>query len=634
MTLEQDALELAIKGYWVFPISVAMDDGKKRLSFPAGGWKNVASEDPAEVQAMPWEHATNIGINCEASGIVVIDLDDYYEPHEDGLGAEHIAGVDLFERYQNEIAQPEDRDDDAPALGSISGLGIHIYYQADPHSPIASSAGRVAPWVDVRAEGGLIIFGGGLDDLPDIEDLPLAPRWLAEASRATEHETAKAPPRPPRYTPGEVGTPYGLRALEAELKRLQDAWDRDDGMFNHEHLNPACFAIGQLVAGGELEEAFAYGQLDAWLTEVGAPANQWKTLDSGFWSGFDRPRSATDLKDNERVDQKHIDALAGELLDERGIQLLPPPQWLIPGWVETNSFVHLIGAAGSAKTFVTLDMAACVGSGRSWPDHRDAAQAPRPVVYVMAEAAHGLGKRVRAWNERYGSVGLVKFLPRPVQILERQFGQLVESDEWKVFGETMKQLRPAMIVFDTQARVAAGVEENSASEMGMLVKVLERLQRETEAAVVLVHHTGKGESLSARGSSVMIGAISTEIRVSKRKGDSIVQVANTKQKNDEEAAPLRMKFAASADSTVLEFERQGKDPFASRARQSVRNVLRDSGEAMSVGDVASAVALDRKQVRDILKWMVSEGHATEEDGMRGGNPCSLYRWADSAAPPA
>lgn len=631
MNLEETALSLASKGFWVFPIAVARDrEERKHLSFPGGRWVDVAAQDAATVRDMFWGDATHVGIHCERSGIVVVDLDACYHEEENY----EYEGEELLDLYYSSVAP--DGPDGAPATYSQSGRGMHIYYRMDPDHPVASSVGRVAPWVDVRALGGLLIYGGGgLEDLASVQDLPLAPEWLAEASAPTEQATAKAPPRPPRYRPTEDGTPYGLEALKLELRRLTEAWERDDGTFNHT-LNSVAFAVGQLVAGGELDEAAAYARIDAALTEMGAPPGQWKTLDSGFWSGYEHPRSATDLNEGERVSDEQITALRSQLLSVDQLGELPAPAWLIPEWVETNSFVHLIGAAGSMKTFVTLDLAACVASGRSWPDHADARHQPLPVLYVIGETAHGVGQRGLAWKQHYGEAPLLRFLPVPVPILKREKYNpraLTESSDWTVFREMAKEIKPAMIIFDTQARMTVGINENDAAEMSVVVEVLERLQRETSAAVVMVHHTGKGENATARGSSVLIGAVSTEITVKKAgpRGEERVTISNTKQKNAPAAASIRMNTQPVGPSIVLVRD-QGPPPAEqgyerSRAKQSVRSALRENGGPMSVTEVTEASGLsDRSNVRRILLWMVERGDVTKTEGQRHGQAADLYMW--------
>lgn len=635
MNLEETALNLASKGFWVFPIAVEHGtDGRKHLSFPGGRWVDVASADAATVRDMPWGSATHVGIHCEASGVVVIDLDDFYDDVEEY----EYYRESLFEYFQDEIAPPEDRDDDAPAVFSQSSRGVHIYYRMDPNRPVASSVGRVAPFVDVRAQGGLLIFGGwGLDSIPPIEDLPLAPEWLAEASAPTEQATAKAPPRPPRYRPTEDGTPYGLEALKLELRKLREAWERDDGTFNHT-LNSAAFAVGQLVSGGELDEQSAYARIDELLTELGAPVNQWKTLDSGFWSGYEHPRSATDFEDDSGPTDEQVQQFLDEWLDTDAFKNLPPPTWLIPGWLQTDSLVHLVGVAGHGKSFVALDMAACLSSGRSWPDHRDAVRKPVSVAYVVAEDAYGLAQRIGAWEERFGAMGDVKFLPKPVRILQRVGREVQETKEWRLFRAGIRAMKPVVIFIDTQARVTVGLNENAVDDMGVFVDQMDILRRESGAAIILVHHMGKGENATARGSSVLIGSVHTEIQVRKsgRAGEETIKVTNTKQKNVQQSAPIRFQLTPVGDSCVLI---QDQTPVAdegyarSRAKQSVRSALRENGGPMSVTEVTEASGLsDRSSVRRILLWMVERGDVTKTQGQRHGQAADLYMWNQNGFP--
>lgn len=59
--------------------------------------------------------------------------------------------------------------------------GHHLLYRM-PNSDIRNSAGKIAPGVDVRAEGGYIIWwpAHGLETVGDLEDLTEPPRWLLD----------------------------------------------------------------------------------------------------------------------------------------------------------------------------------------------------------------------------------------------------------------------------------------------------------------------------------------------------------------------------------------------------------------------------------------------------------------------
>ncbi len=71
---------------------------------------------------------------------------------------------------------------------------------------------------------------------------------------------------------------------------------------------------------------------------------------------------------------------------------------------------------------------------------------------------------------------------------------------------------------------------------------------------MLVHHLGhQGEN--GRGSSAVLGAVNTELRVTKDKG--VVTVHTDKQKDEAEAQPTQFDLEPEGDSAVL----VGGDPF-------------------------------------------------------------------------
>ncbi|MEU6999927.1 phage/plasmid primase, P4 family [Nonomuraea sp. NPDC046570] len=144
-------------------------------------------------------------------------------------------------------------------------------------------------------KGGRRAWIKGLDEAKELtsdETALLARHTLPGAPpRAGDEATPLGPPRAPKYTNGE-GTKYGNSALRSEVNKLRKVWRADDGTFNNT-LNSGGFGIGQLVAGGELDHEFAYDILTELLDELGAPTSEYRTRDSGYFDGFDRPRAST-----------------------------------------------------------------------------------------------------------------------------------------------------------------------------------------------------------------------------------------------------------------------------------------------------------------------------------------------------
>jgi DNA-binding transcriptional ArsR family regulator len=232
-----------------------------------------------------------------------------------------------------------------------------------------------------------------------------------------------------------------------------------------------------------------------------------------------------------------LDQMRAALLDTAGLDNIPEPDPLVADLLYTNGEAWVVGKAGHGKSFVALDIAGCVGTGTDWHGHK---VTRGQVLYVVAEGATGMRKRVRAWEQAWGKAMTdVHWLPLAVQ---------VKGPAWFTLIELAAEMKPALIVLDTQARITVGIEENSAQDMGEFVHRLEQLREASRACVAVVHHQGRnGDHM--RGSTALDGAADTVIAVSK--DDEMVTVRNTKQKNAEEHEDIELRLVPIGESAVL-----------------------------------------------------------------------------------
>lgn len=274
------------------------------------------------------------------------------------------------------------------------------------------------------------------------------------------------------------------------------------------------------------------------------------------------------------------------------LNALPEPIPLIEGVLECNADVWLIGKAGHGKSFLALDWAGHISQGMDWNGHKTR---QGTVVYVFGEGAGGIRKRVRAWEEYYGTpMENVIFLPVAVQLLD--------PVQQKAIVLELAELDPVMVIFDTQARMTVGVDENSATEMGEVVAALAAIREATGATVVSVHHQGRnGEN--ARGSSAVDGAADIMIRVEKAKDSSTVMIHNPKQKNMETFETFGLTLTASGESSILidgawqtpaERKASEMDQLGVPLNVTVRGV-RDMGIKGDNGIISEALKLRRKR---------------------------------------
>ncbi|MBM9504534.1 AAA family ATPase [Actinacidiphila acididurans] len=241
---------------------------------------------------------------------------------------------------------------------------------------------------------------------------------------------------------------------------------------------------------------------------------------------------AADLEEEEqrgRIEEL-ADALISETLTSDTLDSIPALVPVVDGLLYRQTVARINGRPGSMKSFAALDIAGCVAAGIPWADRTTF---PGPVLYLVAEGAGGIRKRVRAWEQHRGRrMTDVHFLPRPVQIA---------GPEWLVLEEACRRIRPVLVVLDTQARATVGIEESSNERMGPIFARVERLAKGCDACATLVHHTGhQGEH--GRGASAILGAVQTELlmKAEGKGADRVVTVRIDKTKDDDDSREIRL----------------------------------------------------------------------------------------------
>ncbi len=205
----------------------------------------------------------------------------------------------------------------------------------------------------------------------------------------------------------------------------------------------------------------------------------------------------------------------------------PDPRFLVDRLLTVGGTSLLTAKHASFKSFFALDLALCVATGR--PFHGLEVERGG-VVYVAAEGAAGIKKRAAAWLTHHGCLA-----PSAFVVLDTPF-QVANAADRAAFVAATCALMPSLVIIDTLARCAVGLEENSAADMGAFADALGDLARATGAHVLTVHHNNKlGEY---RGSSALPAAVDTCLTLERHKETDRVTLTTEKQKDAEELAPL------------------------------------------------------------------------------------------------
>jgi hypothetical protein len=203
----------------------------------------------------------------------------------------------------------------------------------------------------------------------------------------------------------------------------------------------------------------------------------------------------------------------------------PDPDFLIYRVLTLGGTSLLTAKHASFKSFIALDMGLSVAVGRAWHGFNTRRGA---VVYIAAEGSAGIKKRARAWLDFYDEETPANFV-----VLDIPF-QVADDKARADFIAEVADLKPALIILDTLARCAVGLEENSSKDMGGFADALGELARASGAHVMTVHHNNKGGDY--RGSSAVPAAVDTHLSL--ERDGARVKLEMPKQKDADELLPI------------------------------------------------------------------------------------------------
>lgn len=220
----------------------------------------------------------------------------------------------------------------------------------------------------------------------------------------------------------------------------------------------------------------------------------------------------------------------------------PPIEWAIRDLLPVDGLGVLYGPPGVCKSFLALDMALCVATGR--PFHGRPVQHGE-VLFIQGESPRGLKPRVLSWlqNHELDDPGLFTYVDTAPL--------LTDTGDTAALQTVIREsgVKPSLIVIDTLAACYAE-NENEVESMSRFVRNARALGREYGAAVLVVHHTVKnGEA--ERGSGALRGAADLMLPV--RSDGDVVTVAGkgTKCKDTEEPAAFYLMKTPLGPSLVL-----------------------------------------------------------------------------------
>lgn len=209
----------------------------------------------------------------------------------------------------------------------------------------------------------------------------------------------------------------------------------------------------------------------------------------------------------------------------------PPTEYVIKNLITRGSINMFYGDPGSKKTYSLMHMGVCVATGHEWVGFETT---PSRVLLIDEES----GKK-RVIN-RLGEImrGVVVDEDIPFQFVCLAAFKLDNENDQTLLKELITATGTELVIIDALADIMDG-DENCKQDTQPVFNSLKKIAEDTNAAIVVIHHSGKKGDY--RGSSAIKGAVDLMIEIRSKDGANTVEFKTKKNRDGEE-----LKFVAAA----------------------------------------------------------------------------------------
>lgn len=296
-----------------------------------------------------------------------------------------------------------------------------------------------------------------------------------------------------------------------------------------------------------------------------------------------------------------------------------PPVLVHPFLCVRGGLNVTVGRAGKGKTVMNLNRMLRWSAGLpmfdGWLDSEGndmlAPSHPLKVLIVENEGAAGMFHR---------QIGLMlhaeEYLPRPARELAKKntliwgeggYSHLKLDDEAKLaeLRRGVEEWKPDLVFIEPFRSLWSG-EENSSTEMNVVVDALVGIATDFDCGVWAAHHEKKGgageddKMSAARGSTVLEGIVTVMENFESTKGGELRELLWSKSRYEVAPPPVRMSW----DHEAKWYKHV---PAEALEDDIVRALSENSDEPMSVSELAETLDETKTKIRDACKKMKTDG---------------------------
>lgn len=489
-TIRRLAVEYRRHGFNLLPVG----PDKRPILASWRGW-GVERQTAADLKAMDWKKATGVAAigGSVSGGLCCLDFD-------------HVTRDDLLAEVLDRLGLPADY----PWSVSTPGGGLHVWILCNDLDRLLGDKGKAKAemegchHVELRGRGHYTILPGSQHpnggtyafaygepemvptDPPTVVEPDVLAGLVAWDGDGDERQTQTA-------TTSTVATdhPYVKAAIEDEVAQLTTATEGE----RNDQLNNSAFALGSLpLSLDDVQSALLPVALRIGLTEK----ESLRTIASGYEAGQKTPREPPHDGSGPAINWGAAEAEVKPTHRAivRTLSTVEPEDitWLWPGRIARGKLTLIAGDPGLGKSFMTLDIAARLSTGASWPDGGSAPTADVLLLTAEDGVADTIVPRLQRMGADMDRVHVLESVLDPKDDHERLFRLRTDL---AALEDAVEQVHPAVVVVDPLSAYLAGIDSHRSAEVRSALAPLMTLGERTGVTPLCTAHLSKAESRSA-----------------------------------------------------------------------------------------------------------------------------------------
>jgi len=313
----------------------------------------------------------------------------------------------------------------------------------------------------------------------------------------------------------------------------------------------------------------------------------------------------------------------GDLLEST----LEPPPDVVEGFIPGSSLAVFSGDGGIGKSYVLLEMAACVAQGKPWLNMNTTQM---PVLIIDLENREWRDSLRVKWVNKSKQVDGDKDIPVAFMLdSDIDLGKKEVEGGLDSLVELIKDHGFGLVILDSFVDFLDGIDENDNAQMALVCKRLRDVADRSGATILAIHHVAKAAAgkawQSSRGASAIKDNSDCSIQV-RRSGEGSGLILTFEHDKARDFEMISVKCTPTWDNFFSRFET------IYYSSHLAKNVSSGDGKEQSVLDALTsewrrrsevtkeakdASGLSSSSVSETIRELIDQGVIDEDTSMFG-----------------